>query len=134
MSLPIWALLPVSGASMPILKAPPCARATAAPSSDTDGAAAAARAVVRRKRRRVWFIRLSLGSAGSAPERAENASRREQDDADVHGAQDEEPPLGIDAHEVLEEHDHRRADHGTGEGARPAERDHQQRLHGRDEL
>src|SRR6186997_261300 len=47
--------------------------------------------------------------ARPAAQGAHHAARREQDDADVHRAEDEQPALGVKAHEVLEEHDDARA-------------------------
>src|SRR5262249_643690 len=57
-----------------------------------------------------------------------------EDDADVDGAQDQQPALGVDAHEVLEEYDDGGAGRRAEQRALATERDHEQRLDGRDEL
>src|SRR5438445_300119 len=54
--------------------------------------------------------------------------RGEEDDADVDGAENEEPALRVDAHEVLEEDDEASADGGADQSARTAEGDHEQGL------
>src|SRR5439155_8139904 len=68
------------------------------------------------------------GSAPPAAERAHDAMRGEEDDADVDGAENEEPALRVDAHEVLEEDDEASADGGADQSARTAEGDHEQGL------
>src|SRR6266480_6256047 len=125
MSLPIWAKGPVRGARKPILIGADCAGAT----TGAKKASSAAQLTRRKRVMRVSPCRLSL-----RPERAQHAARREQDDADVHGAEDQEPALGVDADEVLEEHDGGRTEGGPRQRAGPAEGDHQQRFHGGDEL
>src|SRR5262249_20129551 len=69
-----------------------------------------------------------------ATEGAEHAAGGEQDDADGHGPQDEQPAFGVHAHEVLKEDDHRRAQRRSRQRAGAAQGHHQQRLYGGDEL
>src|SRR5499425_930286 len=118
---------PVRGTRSPTLMGPLCAAAEpGAPPAITMTSSA-----IHGRRRE------SIGIPPSAPRAAKgthDAVRREQDDADVHGAQDEQPALRVDAHEVFEEHDHTRAEHGADERARPAQRRHEERLHRSDEL
>src|SRR5688572_2794344 len=132
MSLPICAKGPVSGARNPILIGPDCAGRGGGPSSGASRTVSTttARARARRASMRPLLARLAL----SRPERAQHAARREQDDADVHGAEDQEPALGVHADEVLQEDDDGRAERGAGQRARTAERHHEQGLDRGDEL
>src|SRR5207249_4849593 len=126
MSLPICAKGPVSGARNPILIGADCAGAPTGAASDV---ASASRTTEATRRMRV-MSGPPCDLAARGPERAQHAARCEQDDADVHGAQDEQPALGVHADEVLEEHDHGRAEGRPRQGAGAAEGDHEERLHG----
>src|SRR5919201_762464 len=123
MSLPICANGPVSGASMPIRMAPVCAWGGV-------GTARSATSTIRTASRRMQSPSLPV----PAGERTEHAAGREEDDADVDGAQDQEPALGVNADEIFQEHDGGGAEGGTGEGAGAAQRDHEECLHGGHEL
>src|SRR5215475_10727915 len=67
-------------------------------------------------------------SAPPAPQGTHQAAGREEDDADVDGTQDEEPSLRVHADEVLEEHDDPGAESRSDQGARAAQRRHEERL------
>src|SRR5713101_4370902 len=129
MSLPSAEAAPVSGTRSPILMGPPWAPAGAgAVPADTSASSAT------NTGKRAIMTRASFRSAPATAERADDAVGSEQDHADVDGAENEEPSLGVHAHEVLEEHDDAGADRGTDERARAAERGHQERLDRRHEL
>src|SRR5881392_3143828 len=130
MSLPSAEAAPVSGARRPILMGPLCAGPVRGTASATADATRKTTASVRPWMR---FIVVALSPRRPA-ERAEHATGCPQDDADVDDAEDQEPALRVDAHEVLQEHDGRGAERRTGERARPAERDHEEGLHRGDEL
>src|SRR5215470_17496313 len=106
MSLPRADAAPVRGTRSPTLMGPLCAAAE----PGAIPVAPMTSSVIHGRRRE------SMGtppSASRAAKGAHDAVRREQDDADVHGAQDEQPALRVDAHKVLEEHDHTCAEHGA---------------------
>src|ERR1700682_2704785 len=122
MSLPSAEAAPVSGVRSPILMGPPWAMAGAG--------AAPTRARVKiatRVSKRVSMTGLPR-SAPPAAERAHDAVRSKEDDADVHGAENEEPALRVHAHEVLEEDDEAGADGGADRGARAAQGGHERGL------
>src|SRR5262249_31100564 len=122
MSLPRADAAPVRGTRSPTLMGPLCAAAEpAAPPAVTMTSSA----IHGCRRERIGIP----PSASRAAKGADDAVRREQDDADVHGAEDEQPALRIDAHEVFEEHDHTGAEHRADERARPAQRRHEERLY-----
>src|SRR6266446_1348082 len=123
MSLPICAKGPVSGARKPILIGADCADTPRGAASEVASTSRTAEAT---RRKRVMSI--SPCELALRPERAQHAPRREEDYADVHGAQDEQPALGVHADEVLEKHDHGRAERGARQRARPAEGHHEERL------
>src|SRR5215470_4490286 len=119
-----------SSTTTPILIGADCAGAPRGAASDVTKASTTAEAT---KRTRV------IGGSPSelavrSSERAEHATRREQDDADVHGAENEQPPLGVHADEVLQEHDHRSAEGRSCQGAGAAQRHHQERFYGGHQL
>src|SRR5690349_2319191 len=123
MSLPICANGPVRGARKPILIGADCA---GAPTGAAIGATNASSTASLTRDERVMTIspwRLTL-----RPERTQHAAWREQDDADVDGAEDQQPALRVHADEVLQEDDRRRAERRPRERARSSERDHEQRL------
>src|SRR2546422_1810785 len=128
MSLPRAEAAPVSGASSPILMGPPWAAAGA-------GAvpASAVSKVAMRAIERVIMSSL-LCSAPPTAERADDAVGSEENDADIHGPQNEKPALGVHAHEVLEEDDEAGADGGADQSARTAQGHHEQGLDGGQEL
>src|SRR5439155_7423869 len=117
MSLPVAEKAPDSGASRPILIGPPWAPPTAGTASTARSASA-----------RVAYRMTDLRSPSLSTQPAQEAARGEEDGADIDRAQDQEPALRVDAHEVLEEHDDRGAGGGTDERPRPAQCHHQERL------
>src|SRR3989442_3814257 len=120
MSLPRAEAAPVSGVKSPILMGPPWAMAGL-------GAAPARTRVATRASKRVSMTGLPW-SAPPAAERAHDAVRSKENDADVHGAENEEPAFRVHAHEVLEEDNEAGADGGADQSARTAEGDHEQGL------
>src|SRR5207248_8726116 len=126
MSLPICAKGPVSGARKPILIGADCADTTRGAASEVASMSRTAEATMR--------MRVIGGSpcdlAVRRPQRAEHAARREEDDADVDGAEDQQPALGVDADEILEEDDDGGAERRSRQCAGAAQRDHEQRFHG----
>src|SRR5687767_5394420 len=108
MSLPIWAKGPVRGARKPILIGAPWAAGAAGVSSGTQTASRSSSDIPR-------LMAIPLFMSAVSSERAENSARGEQADADVDGAQDEQPALGVDAHEVFQEHDDGGAQRGAGQ-------------------
>src|SRR6266446_6875719 len=73
-------------------------------------------------------------TAGLPAECAQHSAGRKQDDADVDGAENQEPALRVHADEVLQKDDGHGAERRARERARAAERDHQERLDRGDEL
>src|SRR6266508_5831595 len=127
MSLPMAEAAPESGESRPILIGPLWAGAGwGAPS-------VRARRRIAAKASRRWAMTVSP-LAAAAPHRAHKSLRREENDANVDGSQDEEPAFRVDADKVLEEHDNSRANRRPHERARTTQRHHEQRLHRGDEL
>src|SRR5687767_8882244 len=112
MSLPRAAKAPVRGDSKPILMGPLWAGAVAGPPRAATKLRRTAAATMRRW---CWFmVNLLFGAVSwlascqrcaPAAEGADESAGSEEDDADVDGAEDQEPPLGVDAHEVFEEYD-----------------------------
>src|SRR5215471_17607803 len=98
MSLPRADAAPVRGTRRPTLMGPLCA---AAELGAPPAARMSSRAIHGCRRERMG----TPPSASRAAKGAHDAVRCEQDDANVHGAQDEQPALRVDAHEVFEEHD-----------------------------
>src|SRR5881409_1330119 len=76
----------------------------------------------------------SRRTAGLPAECAQHSAGRKQDDADVDGAENQEPALRVHADEVLQKDDGHGAERRARERARAAERDHQERLDRGDEL
>src|SRR5207245_2741898 len=163
MSLPSAAAAPVSGARRPILMGPPCAGAVRGAASDAASATLRTAASVRTWMRVIGGAPLHrLASDGGAPaprrpaartttaplgrgprsrrtaglpaECAQHSAGRKQDDADVDGAENQEPALRVHADEVLQKDDGHGAERRARERARAAERDHQERLDRGDEL
>src|SRR5687768_12155563 len=130
MSLPIWAKGPVRGARKPILIGADCAGAVGGTAS---GAAKVSRTANATRRRRLMAWSPSE-LAFRRPRSAQDAAGREQTDADVDGAQDQQASLGVHADEILQEDDGGGAERRAGKRPGPAERDHQQRLDGRHQL
>src|SRR3989475_7928591 len=142
MSLPSADAAPVSGARRPILMGPPWACAVRGAASDAASATLRTAASVRTWMRVIGGSPLlvsgggplSRRTAGLPAECAQHSAGRKQDDADVDGAQDQEPALRVHADEVLQKDDGHGAERRARERARAAERDHQERLDRGDEL
>src|SRR5712691_762675 len=132
MSLPRAEAAPVSGASSPTLMGPAWARAADGALSAAPRPVSSAASVRSTSARRVMTV--LLYSVTLAAKRTGQPAGGEEDDADIDGAQDEQPPLGVHADEVLEENDEGSADGGARERAGPPQGDHQKRLDRGDQL